>query len=251
MDRHIKQEGIILKNYRIGEYHKGAKVFSPQSGIADFTAYGGYKGKSKLGPLVSPVTSGIFSIYRKSGSKNAKIEEFYPENYFEGIKRDLKKYYAVMAWFEIVIKMHGGGDSMEDLYRLLLRSMEYLENCDPAFADDISIQFLLKTLKMTGFPLDIENCGICGKKIDKSSYVYFQKNRSVILCRRCGTAGEETISSGILKYIEYTSDLDLSAALKISVCREDREQLKKILFLTIQSVLECRLNALSGIFDIF
>ena len=78
MNRYTELDGIILKNTRIGEYHKGVKIFSPESGITEATAYGGYKPKSKIGPLVSPLACGHFVLYHTPKAKNPKIEDFSP-----------------------------------------------------------------------------------------------------------------------------------------------------------------------------
>ena len=80
MNRYTELDGIILKNSRIGEFHKGVRIFSPESGITEATAYGGYKPKSKIGPLVSPLSCGHFVLYHNPKARKPKIEDFSPEH---------------------------------------------------------------------------------------------------------------------------------------------------------------------------
>lgn len=242
MERYTRQEGIIFRNFRIGEYHKGVRVFTGENGIMDLTAYGGYKGKSKLGPMVAPVTSGTFTLYQKPGIKTIKIEEFSPDNVFMELKSNLTKYYAVLLWFEIILKSHGGGDSSQEIYNLLLESMKLLESCPDSREPYITNQFMLRILMFLGYPLETDFCQICNEKTDKRSYLYFQKSHSVILCSKCRTSENMIISPGILRYIDYTMANDFSSASRILLDRNDTVQLREILLAKIQAVLECTLN---------
>ena len=224
MDRYTRQEGIILKNYRIGEYHKGVRVFSPEDGIVDFTAFGGYKGKSRIGPLVSPVTSGQFLLYKNPRYKIPRIEDFSPQNWFTGLKSDLRKYYIVLFWFETVIKTHAGGDSTEELYRLLMSSMEHLEKGGTDRIIYVSIQFMLRIISLLGLVPELEQ--------EPSDVLSFKSN------------------PGIEKYIEYTASVGLSDALKVSLGRTDRLLLHRRLTDVLVMVLECSLNTLPGVYDV-
>ena len=191
MNRYTDFDGIILKNSRVGDYHKGIKIFSPADGIIDATAYGGYKPKSKLGPLVSPMAYGHFVLYYSPSSRKPKIEDFSPENCFLKIQVNLEKYYMVLTWFEIIIKSHGGGDSSAEIYSLLIDSMKKLEECPDGLNISVNVHFLNNALNLMGFPPDN----------------YFQKPDSVL-------------------------------------------QYKEELLSLIQRVLECKLNTLSGAYEI-
>jgi len=191
MNRYTDFDGIILKNSRIGDYHKGVKIFSPDDGITDAIAYGGYKPKSKLGSLVSPMVCGHFVLYHSPSSKKPKIDDFSPESCFLKIQVNLEKYYIVLTWFEIVIKSHGGGDSSAGIYSLLVDCMRKLDECPDGLCAGINVHFLNSTLNLMGFYPDN----------------YFQKPDSML---------------------EY------------------QEQLLSL----VQRVLECKLNTLSGAYEI-
>lgn len=224
MDRYTRQEGIILKNYRIGEYHKGVRVFTPDNGIIDFTAFGGYKGKSRIGPLVSPVTSGIFLLYNNPRYKIPRIEDFTPIDWFTGLKSDLGCYYVVLFWFETVIRTHGGGESSGELYRLLHTSMQLLEKGPKEKIIYINIQFMIRIIYLLGLVPELEQ--------EHSDMLSFKEN------------------PGISKYIEYTSSVDFSQALRVSLGRSDRLLLHGRLTGVLQTVLECSLNTLAGVMDV-
>ena len=227
MNRYTELDGIILKNSRIGEYHKGVRIFSPDSGITEATAYGGYKPKSKIGPLVSPLSCGHFILYQSPSARKPKIEDFSPDNTFIAIQSDLKKYYTVLTWFEIIIRTHGGGSSSAELYSRLITFMRLLEGAGPDQIVYINIQCILRFLSILGFPPDI----------------YLQKKISMIEYRK------ESLSAGIFKYVEYTAALPPEQAASIRLDRKDVILLEDTLLSMVQNVLECRLNTLSGNLD--
>ena len=226
MNRYTELDGIILKNSRLGEFHKGVRIFSPEYGITEATAYGGYKHKSKIGPLVSPLSCGHFVLYHSPSSRKPKIEEFSPEYTFLLIQSDIKKYYTVLTWFEVVMRTHGGGDSSSDLFYLLVSSMQLLEVAKEEEILYINVQFLLRFLNLMGFP----------------PVSYFQKADYVVESNK--------LSAGIFKYLDYTLGLPVSEAVHIRLGRKDAALLEQSVLSMVQTVLECRLNTLSGAFDI-
>lgn len=226
MNRYTELDGIILKNSRLGEFHKGVRIFSPEYGITEATAYGGYKPKSKIGSLVSPLSCGHFVLYHSPSSRKPKIEDFSPEYTFLLIQSDIKKYYTVLTWFEVVMRTHGGGDSSSDLFYLLVSSMQLLEIAKEEEILYINVQFLLRFLNIMGFP----------------PVSYFQKADYVVESNK--------LSAGIFKYLDYTLGLPVSEAVHIRLGRKDAALLEQSVLSMVQTVLECRLNTLSGAFDI-
>ena len=184
MNRYTELDGIILKNTRIGEYHKGVRIFSPESGITEATAYGGYKPKSKIGPLVSPLSCGHFVLYHTPKAKNPKIEDFSPVHNFLSIQTDLQKYYKVLTWFEIIIRTHGGGSSSAEIFELLIESMKFLDSCTEDQIVLINIEFLLRCMDLLGFPPNIylqkQNSMVEYKKLESA---VLDRIQTVLECR--------------------------------------------------------------------
>ena len=226
MNRYTELDGIILKNSRIGEFHKGVRIFSPEYGITEATAYGGYKPKSKIGPLVSPLSCGHFVLYQSPSARKPKIEDFSPEYSFLQIQTDIKKYYTVLTWFEVIMRTHGGGDSSSELFYLLIASMQLLELAKEDEILYINVQFLLRFLNLMGFP----------------PVSYFQKSDSMV--------ESDKLSAGVFKYLDYTLGLPFDQAVHIRLSRKDAALLEHSVLSMVQSVLECTLNTLSGAFDI-
>jgi len=244
MKRNLKIEGIIVKNYRIQDYHKGTVIYSPEAGIIHAVAFGGYKGKSKLGPSVQPLTRGIFEIYHDPVKNMNKIAEYELQKMYENIKKDLKKYFTALTWLEITLKAHGGGEGCAELYKLLSESLDFLEKLPPLYDDRIMIQFLLRSINILGGSLLTSECGICGRETAASDQLYYNASGSCFVCNDCTPPGMLKISSGIRKYMEYSLNNDLMPSLNAGIEINLLKYLKSLLYSIIQQYLEDNLTTL-------
>jgi DNA repair protein RecO len=244
MKRNLKIEGIIVRNYRIQDYHKGTVIYSPDAGIIHAVAFGGYKGKSRLGPSVQPLTRGVFEIYHDPVKNSNKIAEYEPHNMYEEIKKDLKKYFTAVTWLEIALKAHGGGEGCTDLYKLLSLSLDYLEKLSAVFDDRIMIQFLLRCINILGGSMATNECGICGRETADSDLLFYNDAGSCFACSDCSAAGMSQVSAGIRKYIEYSLNNDFMPSLNAGMEINLLKYLKSLLYSIIQQYLENNLSTL-------
>ena len=248
MKRNLKLEGIIIRNYRIQDYHKGTIIISPDIGIFHAVAYGGYKGKSKLGPSVQPLCKGKLDIYQDPVKKSNKILEYEPFAVYENVKNDLKKYFTALSWLEITVKSHGGGESTRDFYNLLSASLDTLEKIHEILLDRLSVQFLLRAAILLGGNLNPSECGLCGSKItcDIEEPLYYSKTESCFTCSRCFSPNSEQIAAGLKKYIEYSLKNSLEVSLNAGIENNLLKYLKSLLYSIIQEYLEENLLTLKA-----
>lgn len=220
MKRNLKIDGIVIRCYRIQEYHKGAVIFSPQSGIIHAIAYGGFKSKSKLGAVCQPLNRGFFEIYHDPVKNSNKISEYDPKWVYESVKSDLKKYFAATLWLEVAVKSQGGGEAKEELYQLISCCLNMLETAESSQSSynvsALMIQFLLRVLILLG-------CDI---------YNYMAVQREIIL------------TTGTLKYVQYSLENKLETALNVVIDNCLLKQLKSLLYSILQDYLEDSLSSL-------
>ncbi|MCL2294467.1 MAG: DNA repair protein RecO [Spirochaetes bacterium] len=240
MKRNSKLEGIVIRNYRIQDFHKGAVIFSPDTGIFHAIVYGGYKGKSKLGPSVQPLCRGKFDVYHDPVKKSNKILEYESFAVYEDIKSDLKKYFTALSWLEISVKSHGGGESRSDFYSLLSAALDTLELLPEALLDRLAVQFLLRTAILLGGNLNPNECGLCGKKIASEEPLYYSRADACFSCSNCSgiQAQAALISAGIKKYIEYSLKNSLETSLNAVIDNNLLKYFKSLLYNIIEEYLE-------------
>ena len=238
MKRNIKLEGIIIRNYRIQDYHKGTVIVSPEKGIFQAVAYGGFKGKSKLGPSVQPLCKGKFDIYHDPVKKSNKIVEYEPYAIYENIKKDLKKYFTALSWLEITVKSHGGGESTSDFYYLLSESLDSLEKIPEISMDRLSVQFLFRSAILLGLNLNPSECGLCGKKITQQEPIYYSKTDCCFSCHGCLSLHSAEIAVGLKKYLEYSLKNSMEISLNAGIEKNLLKYFKSLLYSIIQEYLE-------------
>jgi len=246
MKRNLKMEGIVIRNYRVQDYHKGTVIISPDKGIFHAIAYGGYKGKSKLGPSVQPLCKGKFDIYQDPVKKSNKILEYEPYAIYENVKNDLKKYFTALTWLEITVKSHGGGESTSDFYHLLSASLDALEQIPEILQDRLSVQFLLRAAILLGGNLNPSECGLCGKKISAEDTLYYSKAESCFACSRCFNLNSSQIAAGLKKYLEYSLKNSLEISLNAGIENNLLKYFKSLLYTIIQEYLEENLLTLQA-----
>ncbi len=246
MNRNLKIDGIVIRNYRIHDYHKGSVVFSPQKGIINTISYGGYKGKSKLGPAVQPLTRGHFDIYNDPLSRSIKIIDYAPEEFYDSIKNNLKKYYTALCWLEIAVKAHGGGEGTLELYQLLSSSLDLLEKCPSELDDKMMVQYLLRSTVLMGGNFIFDECGFCSRSIIDNETMFYNHHHSCFICTDCADLNNSRIKivPGIRKYIAYSLKNEIGHSLKAGIENNLLKYLKSILYSIIQEYLEDSLSTL-------
>ena len=249
MGRNFRTRGVILKAYRVAEYHKGLVIISPDAGIFHATAFGAYKGKSKLSGVSEPFTEGDLLLYHDPVKDRYKVSEVIPLSYHEELRTDLDRYYTGLFWSELLIKSFGGGSEYAQLYYLLHSFLSFLgETRDIQRAN---IQFIWRFLEATGFLPDIAVCGNCGRQIEGADTLYWHNGEFV--CSDCTFTAEEMgvlhqnmhqLTPAARKYLTHTSGLAPEKTEGISLSVSETRGLKQLLYSVIEDVIGFRLNTL-------
>ena len=239
MKRHLKLDGIILNSWRIQEFNRGIKIFTPDNGIINAVAFGAFRPKSRLGSLLQPVTSGEFNLYHDPVKKMYKITDYEPFDEYTAIKGDLFKYYSCLLWFEIIMKSHAGGESGEALFRLLSDSMNILENSTGRdSAERLMMQFLLRTVIFFTGPFQLNECGNCGRIMKDSEEAFYSIRDLAFICSSCSNTENTVINPGIKKYIGYSVKQTLEVSIKSGIERGQQKELNSLLYSVVQEYIE-------------
>jgi len=245
MNRNIKTDSIILRSRRIGELHKGLTCLTRSYGIIDAIAYGAGKGKSKLSGLVDPFSLLYLYLYFDPVKDNYKISEIEQKMIFPGIRLELKKFYIASFWAEIVLKSFSGGGESQSVYPLLAKSLVILNKADKDEQNLILIQFIWRYLEISGFQSDISNCSRCEKIFSDTETAFFDERNNEIVCSGCRAQGDMLhFTTGGLKYLKYSSKLDIERSMSIGLDSKSVGVLKRILIAMVQGIVEYPLNTL-------
>lgn len=215
MKRNFRTEGIVLKNNRFAEIHKGLTLLSPEYGLMSAVAYGAYSPKGKLRGLTNPLCAGTFFVYRDPVKDSCKISDVDCREFFEGVRGSIVKFFVSSVWFELVLKTFGG-DSRET-FSLVMDSLRLLDSLEEGAAGRLLVQFIWRYLRLSGLAPDTASCTGCGRPVseaDGPGELVYRRGFPGFFCPACAEGDESVyvLSAGALGYLRYTGGVSLERA---------------------------------------
>jgi len=234
MGRNLRTRGLILHVYRVAEYHKGLVILSPEHGVLHATAFGAYKGKSRLSGVTEIFIEGDMRIYHDPVKDRYKVSEIYPVCVHEELRGQLERYYTALFWSELIMKSFAGGGNFTDLYDLAHRSLQLLDTAERI--DQLLIQFVWRFLDLTGFQPDILNCGECGRQLERNESLFMQKGQ--LVGEGCGYEyGALRMTPAARNYLLHTSGVSLEKTTGVSIPSIESSELKRLLLAYVEDVI--------------
>ncbi|MBN1409575.1 MAG: DNA repair protein RecO [Spirochaetales bacterium] len=245
MQRNQVTKGIILSINRVGEIHKGVTFLSPELGLVSAIAHGAWKTKSRLRATTQLFGYSEIFLYHDPVRKNNKITDMRPIALFPGLSRDMEKYYTACTCVEVILKSHGGGESVRDIFSLLLSTLTWLDKEGAEGIGYIFIQFLFRFLSLAGYTPDLSSCSSCGKGIPEETAVFYHPGHPVFFCGECRGQNARVLNPGMKKYLLRTKKLVWPRAIGIKMEKESVKVLKEILINMTESLIERPLKSIN------
>jgi DNA repair protein RecO (recombination protein O) len=251
MSRNFRTGGIVLRNNRFGEIHKGVTLLSPEHGLLSAVAYGAYSAKGKLRSITNPLCAGTFFLYRDPVKDAVKITDMDCRDFFEGVRSSIVKFFIASVWLETVLKTFGG--DAPETFSLLHGSLRLLDACAEETAPRLLVQFLWRYLDLAGSLPDTEACAGCGETRGETGGLVYRRGNLGFFCHGCAGASEGTVplSAGALNYLAYSRELPLEKAAACTPDAASFAALKQALLFLAEDLAGGPLNSIrtgKGIF---
>jgi DNA repair protein RecO (recombination protein O) len=191
------------------------------------TAFGAYKGKSKLAGSTEAFTEGTFFIYRNPVKEQIKISDIAPEKVHELLRRDLDRLYIASFWAELIIKTYGGGGEYGKLYRFFRRALGYLESVGPGELELLRLHFFWRYVEFLGMRPALEECAACGRGMEPEEPMYLAEGE--LLCAGCAPGRGERLDSESRSFLLAGSGVPFS---RISALAPGDAALRRLLRFT-------------------
>jgi DNA repair protein RecO (recombination protein O) len=237
--RTVSTPAIVIRRERMGESHKNLTLLTADLGLVHAAAYGAWKMHSALRTGSEPFAHSLARLYHDPVKNTYKVTDLEVRESFDGLREDLDRIEAASLWAEVVLKSIAAGETTGGLYRLLLSSLRALEAGAADRAPYATAQFLWRFLDLAGYRPDTSACERCGRTFGESESV-----AGGIACRACAGEAGLPLSAGARRYLEASRDLDLGAALAVSLDPSSLAGLGKALHHAIRGVLETDLASL-------
>lgn len=182
----IKTKGIVIKAIDYKDSDKIVTIFSADLGLIRARVRGVKKAKAKLAFAVQPFAFIEFMLAAKGGFYTVinatSIDQFF------NITLDFDNYVFMLGCLEVCEKTVKENDVQNELFLLLLNSLK--EVCySGTNSMNIFIKFMIESLKILGFNLELETCACCGEKLSDKMFP-FSYDYNGMLCPKCSNRNE-------------------------------------------------------------
>ncbi len=247
--RNSIESAVVLQAARMGEIHRRVALFTGERGVVYATAHGAGKAVSKLKAAAIPFALITAYLYHDPVRNSFKVTDVEARNLHPAIRADLRKFFTASLWVEIVLRSHGGGTHADELFTLLVESLQRL---DGASEDDVALlsaQVLWRALLHMGITPDLECCDACGREVGAHEDLRLAAHGGS-WCQRCAAArglrdlpvAGLRIDASARRFLLATGGLPLAAAGAYTFA--GAEQLRRSLQQLVQHGLERPLNSL-------
>ena len=165
----IKLKGIVIKADDYKDSDKLVTIFSAEKGLIRARARGVKKNKAKLAFAVQPFAFIEFMLAERDGFYTiinaSSVDQFF------NITNDFDNYIFMIACLEVVQKTVKENENQVDLFLLLLNSLK-LVAYENVSSINVFIKFMIESLSVLGFNLELETCSLCGEKLSNKIYPF-------------------------------------------------------------------------------
>jgi DNA repair protein RecO (recombination protein O) len=246
MRRNFSTDVIVLRNYPIGENHKGVVLLTRDHSILHAIAHGAASSKGKLRNLVSPFCEGTGYIYFEPVKKSYKFSDMDCRQFHTGIRSNLVKFFTASLWAEVVLHSFGGGGPHDDgeAYALFTFALSLLEDCIDKSIVAHSVQFIWRYLKILGLQPELNRCASCSRILEQNEPAVLSSSGHSLLCTGCSGGGGLILTAGALKYLKTTGKMEFRTALRVGLEPASMTGLKEVFYRLLQEILEQPLKTL-------
>lgn len=201
----FKTDAIVIKSVDYKENDKLLTLFTPSRGKVVTGIRGVRKPKSKLNFAAQPFCFAEYVLAEKNGRYT--VTSAYLYDGFFALRTDIVRYYAACATMEICNALLMEEERQDGTFIACVECLKSLSLTDQEPAECL-LTFALQALRESGYPVDLDGCGICGAEIFETPYFDFEFG--FFTCKSCAQGERASRSTyELLKKcegLEYAED---------------------------------------------
>lgn len=217
----FSSDAILLRKIEYGDHDYIISFLTRSQGKTSVIAKNAKKSIKRFSAALD-----LFSVYniqctfpKKKKDALTILSHSELENGLVKIRHDIYKTAFASFWIELVHFWLEEDRPVEELYDLLLFSLEAL-NDDLMPMEVVSLLFLIRFMSLSGFSPDFKKCNHCDTPLDDLHYknVRFDFKEGCIICHQCGRNYSKygmTVSKGTLKQLFWINTRDVERAERI------------------------------------
>ena len=191
-----KTDAIVLKAMKFRDTSKIVTFYTRRYGKLKGVAKGARQIKSKFGASLEPMTRVALVLYRKEQRDLQLISQCDIVKYYKKTHSEIERMSAALSVLDLVNQLAHDEEENADLYRLLVETLEQLEQTAKNYVN-LFYAFELRLAGLFGFSPALETCRRCARKVDEfrgEGPVILQLARGGILCPACARSAKTPMS---------------------------------------------------------
>lgn len=232
-----KEQGVVLRQHKLGEADKIITLMTQGSGKIRGVAKGIRRTKSRFGARLEPFTHVSVMLYRGSGALDT-ITQAEIVNQHRHVREDLGLFAAGETMLEAVDKVAEEHERNVKLFVLLLQGLRTLD-AEPADGVAVSESFLLKLLSVSGFHPSLTACAVCGA----TQPALFSSGQGGAVCTRCAEPEAEPVSSAALDALALLASSGLEDSGALVFDDRPRREARNLLYAFTEFYIERRMKS--------
>lgn len=156
----FKTDALLLRATDYGESDKIITLLTADRGKLTAGLKGVKKAGAKLRFAAQPFCFAEYVFAEKNGRNTVTSAALYDG--FYSLREDVGKFFAGAAALEICEKLSGEGDGSGELLVAAVTALKEISEGEPSFA---LVTFLLRALRIAGYPVRADVCANCGKAL--------------------------------------------------------------------------------------
>ena len=221
-------EAIVLNRIPLGDTSLLVTVYARSFGKVKLVARGARRPKSRMASSLQPFCVITVSYNRRENRELQHLSKVEPGPFFRHIGEDLTRVGYASAVCELVNRLVLGEEPGEDLFRLIIRTLEAIDGLSAEACELLFWRFQLEFADIYGTGPEFSTCMGCGKYPEEAS-VRFSPSLGGVLCRDCQFQDSEAmqLSLGTTRLLSRVREMPLEHLPRLKPVRTSRQEIQR------------------------
>nr|WP_286207940.1 DNA repair protein RecO [Clostridium caldaquaticum] len=220
----FKSKAMVIKAAEFKESDKIIWLFTEKLGKISVVAKGAKRSKSKFLSLTLPFCFGNYVVFK--GKSLYTLNEGEVVNSFQFLLSNLESLTYASYLCELIDIALVEEESNRELFKNFITVFYLMEN-NAVDYELLLRAFEVKLIISAGYYFNLENCSICGKKINTSNYISFEHLGG--LCNDCRKIGGMSVSYSTYNTLKYLIKVPIENVYRLTLTKENKYELYKLL----------------------
>jgi DNA repair protein RecO (recombination protein O) len=242
-----KAEAIVLRQQTLGEADRIISLFTREHGRLRAAARGVRRPTSKLAGRLEPFTHTRLLLAR--GRAFEVIAQTETVRVFAGIRADLLRGAYAAYLVELVERGVPERDAQEEVFSLILDTLDTLERAGADDAETVSLRFAVRLAAALGYQPETGACVACGRPVPRAAARAhgwgFSAAGGGALCPGCRARDAEavSVSAGVLAACGYLARAPEAQSDRLRMPPVQRGELAALVQRHLEHRFDARLRA--------